>query len=442
MKNKEPEKLQYFGHSSVGKRANNEDTYEILQLSAKKYFLVVADGMGGYEGGETASQLAIEASLEILGHIPDEEITIQQGKRILEEIFTTADKKIAAAKMQWPALSNMGTTLTCALVIGNRYIWGNIGDSRIYILRKNHIQQITRDHTYLEEYGGKHKDHLPQKVKQQYGNTLTKALDGNHEKPDIYPYPDASKQLLPGQWFLLCSDGLLPDSIESNPRLMLRIVQKSPDLQAACHKLIDKASKEGSTDNITVVLATYGKIRNKNHGKTLMAALIAILVILIGLFLYQNRSSSSSSQTSAPQNAATPSASIPVVSMTDTTAHAKMDTAESLKMLATEKKHQIDSLQLELKDIKWYTPLEKSSVPRQGTHQVTWEDFPHQRILKHYQVELLYHDSLVECIQTNETGIYINQFTKAKNNIYTIRLKAVTSLGTITGDQKQLEIIP
>ena len=437
MKNKTPEKISPFGYTYIGRRSNNEDNYEILQLSNDSFFLAVADGMGGYEGGEIASQLAMEAILEILHHLTEQDLTIDNSKNILKEVFLTADKKISAAKKQWPKLSSMGTTLTCLLILGERYVWGNLGDSRIYLINKNHIRLITKDHTYLEQYRSNKANNLPSKIKEQYGNTLTKALDGNREKPDIYPYPESSMRLMPGQAFLLCSDGLITNDIESNPRPLLQLIRKTPDLKTASHIMVDQAYANGSKDNITVVLAEYGHIARKKihrlsqlypsknnrppksrlkdlfHPKQRSTYLwIAIILLLTsaGLWIYQQNHLIRNNPVTQNENQ-----NIPV------------------------KKPPGDRTKLE--DIIWDHALEDYNNPLKKTDPISWHAFPEKNILLRYRVEILMDDDVIGTLETEKTYARLNQLGVKQVGNYTLRLKAITRVGVKMANEVQLNII-
>ena len=234
-------------------------------------------------------------------------------------------------------------------------------------------------------------------------------MDGNKEIPDIYPHAATSHHLRPGQIFLLCSDGLITESIEAQTGILLKIIQKAPDLKTATYQLIDKAFQNGSSDNITVVLAVYGKIRSKKIQRLIWSVFI-LVVFAIGVFIYQNKIKPTTNQLMIYQEL-------------------EQDVDISIK----------DSIKLA--DVKWNNPMEEYKNALKRTDPISWKSFPQKEILKHYQIELLEQDQVIEIIKTEQSYILLDQFNRLGSNIYTLRLKAITTLGTITAKEIRIKII-
>lgn len=246
--------LSFSSGRSIGKvRKSNQDSLftNITRISDHDIdreigIFIVADGMGGHSSGELASELAIKVTSTVLiDIIKNEEIDLWDDKAIFELI------KQAISQSQEAILSyekDMGTTITLAVVIGQRAYIANLGDSRCYLVNKNVMQQITNDHSLvnrLVEIGQlKAEDarDYPQK------NILYKALGvtGNIS-PDLF-----ARDLFPGDQLLLCSDGLwgsVDDSIISS------VLINGTSLNNRVNELIVLALNAGGPDNISCIVA-------------------------------------------------------------------------------------------------------------------------------------------------------------------------------------------
>lgn len=239
--------MKSFAKSDVGKaRQMNEDSYYISpdNASFKMYFL--ADGMGGYNGGEIASKLAIESAKRYLYNNFDEK---QTDRVVIQELIRSsmeyANMVVYEKSKEIPELEGMGTTLEICLVYGNHIYLGHVGDSRIYRIRKNIIRKLTNDHSYVEKL-----------VKD---GTITKEEAQNHPKKNMlmkalgctpYVEPDIMvKGFLKDDILLMSSDGLT--NMLTNDQIY-SIVTK--DVTIAAEELVKKANELGGYDNITVVI--------------------------------------------------------------------------------------------------------------------------------------------------------------------------------------------
>ncbi len=230
-------------------RRNNQDAFHV---SLDHGVVVVADGMGGHQAGEIASRVAIEAIKKDLeqSHWEAEGDEMQTLLK-LGSAVEKANLQIRAAAEGCPELQGMGTTIVAALFRLGRVFLAHVGDSRIYRIRDKKLQQITRDHSLVQQLldAGTFKTEREAADAGIGSNVLTRAL-GIEDQVEV----DVTDEFLePGDLFLFCSDGLtnmLPDGdIE---RL---INHYHPDLEAAVERLIVGALSSGGLDNITVVLA-------------------------------------------------------------------------------------------------------------------------------------------------------------------------------------------
>jgi serine/threonine protein phosphatase PrpC len=211
---------------------------------------IVADGMGGHEGGEQASSLGVRLVANwILSKIYRSfllDIENSGNRQPINEVLTEA-AVVANSKVNEVCPAGAGTTLTCAFVLGTNAFLAHVGDSRAYIITRNTIRQLTTDHSLVNrliELG----QITPEEAKTHpQRNVLYRALGraGNLEV-------DTGLQSLPfNSSLLLCSDGLwgmVPESA------ILKIVNAAPSPQAACRHLVAQANENGGEDNITVVL--------------------------------------------------------------------------------------------------------------------------------------------------------------------------------------------
>ncbi|MDR3091233.1 MAG: Stp1/IreP family PP2C-type Ser/Thr phosphatase [Clostridiales bacterium] len=237
--------MNVFGITDVGKiRENNEDSlyFSDSPVCALPNLYIVADGMGGHCGGEVASSKAIEffrASAEACGgEILD----------ILISAARAANAGVYAHSLSAAALSGMGTTLSaCAAAEGKLYA-AHIGDSRIYLVSRENITQLTQDHTYVAEMV-RHGDITPEQARTHpQRNFITKALG---TEPEVFA-DGLARDVSAGDKVLLCSDGLygqLPDG-----EILRAVSENYGDNEAAGRLLLELALKNGGDDNITLIL--------------------------------------------------------------------------------------------------------------------------------------------------------------------------------------------
>jgi len=228
-------------------RSNNEDSVVVDEGCA---LAVLADGMGGYNAGEVASSMATSFISTELGRWL-REAGAQAGdhevRRAMDICVDNANRAIFNAANSNPQYAGMGTTLVVAAFRDSQLLVGHVGDSRAYRLRGGRIQQITRDHSLLQEQIDAGLITPEQAAFSTNKNLVTRAVGVE----DTVLLETHVHEVQPGDLYLLCSDGLsdmLPDpSIE-------RILCTAAALQGICQALIEAANDAGGRDNISVIL--------------------------------------------------------------------------------------------------------------------------------------------------------------------------------------------
>jgi PPM family protein phosphatase len=228
-------------------RQNNEDSFGYWEPEDDQQFLrkgrlaVVADGMGGYEGGQEASRLAVETLVEVYRDFGGDD-----PQAALVEALQAAHEQIREYSFAHPELRGMGTTCTAAAIVQDSLYYVHVGDTRLYLIRDGQITRVTRDHSYvgrLVESGmisPEEAENHPQR------NILTAALGTN---PDlIMDSPGRPEPLRPEDVLLICSDGLWGQVRDSE---ILDAVENKSAEQTG-RKLIELARERGGPDNITV----------------------------------------------------------------------------------------------------------------------------------------------------------------------------------------------
>lgn len=277
--------------SEKGKRKTNQDSATVISNQSKSaYLLVLADGMGGYKGGELASKSVVEACQEVFDyHFGKEDVIKVNLKQILNQIFQHSQEKIAEVKKTNTDYSGMGTTLACVLMYDDKVVWGNIGDSRIYLYNDDGVKLISKDHSLVQDYLDKHDGKIPPSYLAQYSNVLTKSIGGNMDLADIFPigaeHYELNKEKADG--FLLCSDGLIINKSYDYSLFFDKTLKSNSSLESTSKALFDWAINNGSTDNISIILFTQNGRTNKTGGlNKLMAGKkrqFIYMIILIGI---------------------------------------------------------------------------------------------------------------------------------------------------------------
>ena len=255
--------IEYFGVSIKGRRDSNQDAFTAEKLSEYAWLFAVADGMGGAKGGEIASKLVLQTLFCELKNQLGSEKRVKNLRLTLNQAFKKANLSLKEKQEKEPELNGMGTTLTAMLIVNDNYIIGHIGDSRGYFIRGNEISQITKDHTYIQDYLDNNKGQLTREITDKYSHYLLKAMDGNEIDPDFYP-SGKNSALLPGDGaFLLCSDGLILDKVHTNHHLFRNYITGTKDCETAARQLAHYAYHKGSQDNITALVTVFENFRRE-----------------------------------------------------------------------------------------------------------------------------------------------------------------------------------
>lgn len=260
--------VKIYSLSFQGRRENNQDSYLELTLDPDIVFLAIADGMGGVAGGKKASDTVIKCCERIVNATFGEKGTVDL-KQALRKIFFEAQKTIKEEILKNPDLAGMGTTLACLLIKGDKFVWGNLGDSRIYHYSESKLKLITKDHTYIQEFIDENKGALTQSIIDKYSNFLTRSIDGGSDEPDIFPVAKDCNIIQDAEGFLLCSDGLIINKANSDFEFLEKIILRTKNLETAAERLKEFAYINGSSDNITVVLLEKGKLNRSKLPLTL-----------------------------------------------------------------------------------------------------------------------------------------------------------------------------
>ena len=240
--------IQAYAKSDIGKvREQNQDSYSISEPLDDVQLYIIADGMGGYNGGEIASQLAVQSAKNYI------ENNFEQTDKDKESIIQLVGSSLEYANMvvyekskESKELSEMGTTMDICLIYNNKAYIGHVGDSRIYRIRKEFIRKLTQDHSYVQKLvkdgtiTQEEAQHHPQK------NMLIKALGCNaFVEPDVM-----IKGFQKDDIILMTTDGLT--NLVSKEDIFK--ITTEENLEQVPKKLVEQANTNGGYDNVTVIV--------------------------------------------------------------------------------------------------------------------------------------------------------------------------------------------
>ena len=248
-------------------REHNEDS-----LVVKPPLYVVADGMGGHEAGEVASEIAVQV-------IADKSPSTPDGQALAAAVVA-ANREILDAARDGRGREGMGTTVTAALLEGERLVIAQVGDSRAYLLHQGKLQQLTRDHSLVADMV--EAGHLTAEEARIHPSrsVITRAL-GSVEgtQPDLYEL-----NVETGDRLLLCSDGLT--SMVRDPQIE-EILRRVQDPQRCAAQLVNEAITAGGHDNVTVVVVDvtgFAEARRKKMARKTKRAVGIVAVLFVALF--------------------------------------------------------------------------------------------------------------------------------------------------------------
>ena len=239
--------MRVLAKSDIGRaREMNQDSFFIPDANSEIKLYILADGMGGYKGGEIASSLAVTSAKHYIVN------NIQKVKKEKEEILALVKSAMEYANLvvfeksrEDAELHDMGTTLDICLILNNRVFIGHIGDSRVYRIRKNIIRKLTSDHSYVEKLLKEGSITKEEAYNHPKKNMLMKALGcSSIIEPDVM-----CKGFLKDDILLMCSDGLT-NMLKDNE--IYDILLRNPVNPEKV--LVNEANKKGGLDNITVII--------------------------------------------------------------------------------------------------------------------------------------------------------------------------------------------
>ena len=240
------------GTDSGKKRSNNEDAFLIDDRIG---LYVVADGIGGSEGGEVASRVAVDElakAVAVLVRDAGDSSYETGSENLLQQAVPIANNEILQVQAERPELSAMGTTLTTLLLKDKNAFLAHIGDSRAYLLRSGEFRQLTTDHSLVGEQVRQGVITPEQARTSPYRHVITRALGINEEaRTDFAKHP-----LQRGDCFLLCTDGLTEMVEDAEIAGMLSALPP----REAVQKLLAAANDRGGVDNITAVVVVIAEI--------------------------------------------------------------------------------------------------------------------------------------------------------------------------------------
>jgi protein phosphatase len=329
------ESTQYpvFATSDPGKGGkNNEDNFAVSAFkisesnSTPSIVGIIADGVGGHQAGEVASSLAVEMISHFIA-----ESNASQPLVTLEEAFFQANQAIYSQASINPANAGMSTTAACVWVIGDRLYLASVGDSRIYLKRDDRLIQLTVDHTWVQEAiesgiltREQARSHPNAHLIRRYLGSKQPAIPdfrlrvqpGESDKQAV---SNQGMRLKPGDYLLLCSDGLtdLVSDDEINASF------GNQPIQELLESLIERANAEGGHDNITIIgiqipeeKLIISAPKSRNRLVSVLVVLAVLLVALLGGWLYRTYLWEGVSPTATIQQGGTGGLIAPAVTLT------------------------------------------------------------------------------------------------------------------------------
>jgi protein phosphatase len=248
-------KIRCVGLTDTGKvREHNEDT---IATDADIGLLVLADGMGGYNAGEVASGIAVKTIVglvkEAVEHqdmnTEDPETGMQRPSIVLRDAIARANKIIYQTAKTQPQCEGMGTTVVACLFFNNKVAIAHVGDSRAYRMRANRFEQMTLDHSLLQELVDRGFYSQAEAQRATNKNYVTRAL-GVEPTVDVELHEHPAEK---GDYYVLCSDGL-SDMVEDDD-IHLTISTFSASLETVAKQLIQLSNDNGGRDNVSIILA-------------------------------------------------------------------------------------------------------------------------------------------------------------------------------------------
>ena len=239
-----------YGKSDVGrKRTVNQDNFAVMEFDDRCGYAVICDGMGGHNGGNIASETAVNVICEQMSELYDDSVRRRNITVYLADSVRKANRAVFALSLKDPDLKGMGSTIVCAFVMDDSLYVAHVGDSRIYVYdrQSGELEQVTKDHSVVQQMIDSGQISANEAEKYPYRHVITRALGIDHDvevETRILPF-DIDRDVV-----LLCSDGFSNMVSDSEKILLLR----QDDYPIVCDKMIALANQNGGADNITVAV--------------------------------------------------------------------------------------------------------------------------------------------------------------------------------------------
>ncbi len=231
-------------------RAGNEDAF-FADANGHRGLFIVADGMGGHAAGEVASEMAVQIVTRELDAVND--LAASDVDRHIARAVRNANRAIYERTLAEVDKQGMGTTVSMLMLGGSRYVIGQVGDSRVYLLRNGQLHQLTKDHSYVQEQVDAGFLTPEQARYHPYSNVITRCVGAaENVEPDVF-----TGSVLAGDLFLVASDGLT--GMVDDKRLLQVLMQRQPP-QRLVDLLIREANGRGGLDNITAIVVQVSQI--------------------------------------------------------------------------------------------------------------------------------------------------------------------------------------
>lgn len=250
--------LSVAAGTDVGRiRAGNEDNL-YADADRDRGLFIVADGMGGHAAGEVASEMAVQIVAQVLSPLRD--LTRPDSTSLVADALKAANRAIYERTIHESEKQGMGTTASCLLLGQGRYVIGHVGDSRVYLLRDGIFQQVTKDHSYVQEQVDAGLLTLEQARYHPYSNVITRCVGANaNVEADVL-----SGDIRNGDLFLIASDGLTGMLEDSQ---LKRIIDTRQTPGRMVDSMITEANRRGGLDNITAIVVSVISILNGSTGE-------------------------------------------------------------------------------------------------------------------------------------------------------------------------------
>ncbi len=262
--------LEFSSHTDIGLvRSHNEDA---IRICPELGLAVLADGMGGYNAGEVASQMSVDIVCEqiIQKHastwLPRLPWQISTPEKWINDAITQANAQVIDVAGKNPDNFGMGTTIVVAMSHYDKLVIGHVGDSRVYRFRDDFIELITKDHSVLQSQIDAGLISEAEALYSPIKNLITRAVGSSDDiEVEIHDY-----QMKQGDVYLLCSDGLSDMLDHLHMQQVLR--DQVQDLEMCCKTLVYMANRNGGVDNISVVLIRVVELHERSFMEYIFAS--------------------------------------------------------------------------------------------------------------------------------------------------------------------------